>query len=125
MQNKLSIIRKGMDLAKVQSTANITSSPISETIDSRTFSVIKFPADGVQIFFDKNVVSSVRFERPFSEAVEGVRLGSSKDEVVNIMGKPDRLWPIDDGVERWLYDKPTFMRLDFDPLTNVVSTIFR
>jgi len=38
-------------------------------------------------------------------------------------GKPDRKWPVEDGITRWLYDAP-FPRVDFAPQTKIVETVF-
>ena len=81
---------------------------------------------GFWVFFDKDsLVYSIRFESPYEHEVEGIRIGSTREEVMQIHGKAQRKLPIPDSTERWIYDRPRFLRIDFNPQTNLVEKIFR
>lgn len=81
--------------------------------------------DGAVTAFSKGgKVYSVRIKAPFSGDVRGIKIGYTKDNVVRVLGKPDRLWPVHDGIDRWFYDAKSFMRVDFNPETSLVEFIY-
>jgi hypothetical protein len=122
----LARLREGMTLADVQTTLGTDDRPMTEQSGDRQLIVLRLPQHGVKVFFgDDEAVRTVRFESPFTGAVRGVRIGSSQEDVRRLLGAPQRPWPVDDGVDRWLYDEPEFIRVDFDPATDTVSSIFR
>jgi hypothetical protein len=122
----LARLRQGTPLADVQTTLGTDDRPVTEQSDERKLIVLRLPQHGVKVFFDDNdVVRTVRFESPFAGAVRGVRIGARKDDVRRLLGNPQRPWPVADGVDRWLYDEPEFIRVDFDPATDRVRSIFR
>ena len=70
---------------------------------------------GFWVFFNEDYkVYSIRFDYPYSYAIEGVQIGDTKEEVITTKGKPTRYFPVPDGKSRWIYDIPHFMRIDFD-----------
>jgi hypothetical protein len=82
---------------------------------------------GIWLFFDDTkCIRSLRFDVPFSGSVDGVRIGDSPRQVRTVKGAPPRKWPVEDGVQRWLYSSQThpFLRFDFNPKTKRVETIF-
>jgi hypothetical protein len=122
----LARLREGATLADVQVTLGTDDRPVTEQDGDRRVNVLRLPQHGVKLFFtDGEVVRTVRFDAPFPGAVRGVRIGSTMDEVRRLHGDPDRPWPVADGVDRWLYEQPEFMRVDFDPATRTVRSIFR
>jgi hypothetical protein len=81
---------------------------------------------GFWVFFKGDYkVYSIRFDFPYPYAIEGVRIGDTKEEVIITKGKPDRYFSVPDGKSRWIYDVPHFLRVDFDSETNRVENIFR
>jgi hypothetical protein len=99
--------------------------PAEEQDGSITVHVLKAPEHGVEVFFEGDAVDTVAFEPPFSGAVRGVRIGATKEQVERMLGRPQRLWPVQDGVDRWLYEEPEFIRVDFDPQSDTVHAIYR
>lgn len=122
---ELARLKEGMSLEDVQSALDTSDRPVEEEDDDDVFHVMRSPDHGVEIFFKDDVVDTVAFRSPFSGAVRGVRIGATKDEVQRLLGEPQRNWSIGDGVDRWIYEKPEFIRADFDPQTETVDTIYR
>jgi hypothetical protein len=84
------------------------------------------PELGFWVFFNEsNVVYSIRYEHPYPYAIGGVHVGDTKDKVLQILGKPQRYLPIPDGRNRWIYDKPPKIRLDFNNQSELVEKIFK
>lgn len=82
-------------------------------------------SDGAVTAYSKNgKIYSVRIKSPFSGDVRGIKIGDSKSEVIRLLGKPNRLWPVHDGIDRWFYDSQSFMRVDFNPETDLVEFIY-
>jgi hypothetical protein len=124
----LARLREGSTLADAQSALGTREKPAAEQDGSMTVHVLKAPEHGVEVFFkddDENVIDTVTFEPPFSGAVRGVRIGATKEQVERMLGRPQRLWPVQDGIDRWLYEEPEFIRVDFDPQTDTVRSIYR
>lgn len=125
-ESALASIKSDMTLSAVKNVLQIIENPHDEVIGSKSFRLLRLDKFGVQVFFgDKDVVSSVRFEAPFSGSINNVKIGYSIEEVEKSFGKPQRRWPVQDGTDRWLYNTPDFMRIDFDPQTNLVKYVFR
>jgi hypothetical protein len=122
---ELGRLKEGMTLADVQSTLDTDQGPAAEQVGSRKLDVLRLPEQGVKVFFKGGKVDTVAYEAPFSGAVRGVRIGASKDQVERLLGQPDRLWPVQDGTDRWMYESGDFLRVDFDPQTQTVRGIFR
>jgi hypothetical protein len=122
----LARLQQGATLADVQTTLGTDDRPVAEQDGQRQLIVLRLPEHGVRLFFtEEDVVRTVRFDSPFPGAVRGIRIGATKEAVQRLLGEPDRPWPVADGVDRWLYDRPEFIRVDFDPATDTVRTIFR
>ena len=84
------------------------------------------PELGFWVFFDeKGIVYSIRFDHPYPYVVGAVKIGDTQDDVLRARGNPSRHFPVPDGKARWIYDKPHFMRVDFEAKTNRVEKIFR
>jgi hypothetical protein len=103
----------------------ISEQPAPYAVDGRPKgSHVRLEERGIWIFLnDENRVRSIRFDRPFRGRIDGVAVGDTAKEVLRIKGRPDRKWPVADGVRRWLYDRHGFMRIDFDD-DDAVETIF-
>lgn len=114
-----------MKLSEIQKQLNTDQEPHEIKQGTKTFLVLSFPEDGVFIFLKENTATTIKYEHPFLESVDGVNIKDSKETVTVKKGKPSRFWPVDDGVDRWLYDSPTFLRIDFNPSTNLVETIYK
>jgi hypothetical protein len=83
------------------------------------------PELGFWVFFNESgIVYSIRFEAPFPDSIEGVLIGDSKDQVIGAIGKPQRLLPMPDSRNRWLYDKLK-IRVDFNDKSELVEKVFR
>jgi len=122
----LARLRQGATLADLQTMLGSDDRPVTEQSGDRQLIVLRLPQHGVKVFFSEDdVVSTVRFDSPFAGAVRGVRIGAAQDDVRRLLGSPQRPWPMADGVDRWLYDHPEFIRVDFDPATDTVRSIFR
>lgn len=119
-------IRKGDSISVAQAGLALESlpEPISESDGKGCFYHL---ADlGFWVFFnEEGIVYSIRFDSFYPYPVEGIRIGDSKQQVLNVRGKPNRHFPVHDGKERWIYDTPRFLRVDFDPENGCVEKIFR
>ncbi|MFL9872419.1 hypothetical protein [Paraburkholderia megapolitana] len=98
--------------------------PQQKQIGSKVVNSIERGDGAVTAYSQNGKVYSVRIRSPFSGDVRGIRIGYTKDEVIRVLGKPNKLWPVHDGIARWFYDAESFMRVDFDPETNVVEFIY-
>jgi len=121
----LAQLKEGMTLADAQSALDTSDQPVAEQDDDIVLHVLKAPQHGVEVFFKDDTVDTVSFRRPFSGAVRGVRIGATTDDVERLLGEPQRDWPIEDGIRRWIYEDPEFIRVDFDPDTDTVDAIYR
>lgn len=103
---------------------NVSPEPMSEPDTSGSF--YHLAELGFWVFFNENnQVYSIRFDSSYPYAIEGIRIGDTKEKVINMIGKPHRRFPLPDRKDRWFYDKPRFLRVDFDTETNRVEKIFR
>jgi len=119
-------IRRGDSLQSVQKILGLTVSPEIESDDGEEMRFYHLADLGFWVFFDDSAqVYSIRIDPPYLYAVEGVRIGDTKDKVLSVRGKPHRYFPVQDGTDRWLYDRPSFFRVDFNPDTDCVENIFR
>lgn len=81
---------------------------------------------GFWVFFNESGVAySIRFDNPFPYHVNGIRIGDTKDQVLDALGEPQRYLPIPDSQNRWIYDKEVRIRVDFNGSTERVEKIFR
>jgi hypothetical protein len=118
-------IEEGDTLASVQQRLGIQHPPAIDDEVPPEATFYHFPELGFWVFFrDGGLVYSIRFDAPFALPVNGVRIGDSRDQVRNVLGRPARLHPIDDK-ERWISDQPRFLRVDFDPRTARVDEIYK
>lgn len=118
-------IQRGDSLTTVQRALALTvlPTPIPECDGEGYF--YHLPELGFWVFFDKAYhVYSIRFNSPYAYAIEGIKIGDTKEDVVNMRGKPDRHFPVP-VIQAWIYDKPTFLRIDFNRETNRVEKILR
>ena len=83
-----------------------------------------FP-EGVMLFFniDTHRLYTIRFDAPFSLPVDGVCIGNTKQEVLNIRGKADRIDPFPAPktlpTTIWMYGKiGNWIRYDFEKKRN-------
>jgi hypothetical protein len=84
------------------------------------------PELGFWVFFNESsVVYSIRFEHPYPYAIARVHVGDTKEKVLQTVGKPHRYLPIPDGRNRWLYDKPPRIRIDFNNQSDLVEKVFK
>jgi len=118
-------IRLGDTWQHVSDVMNVANSPEPFLVDGRPKGFhCQFETHGLWIFLDDKLhVRSIRFDAPFRGHVDGIAIGETAANVLHIKGRPDRKWPIADGIRRWLYDRDAFMRIDFNE-TNLVETIF-
>jgi len=127
MKNPLNaeLINRGDDVAKVRELLSIPGDPPRYDGAGGGFKY-HFPEFGIWIFFDENrCVRTLRFESPFPGKIGGIGIGDPKKTVRQVRGKPDRKWPVDDGIDRWLYDRGGYVRYDFDPETDTAKTIYK
>lgn len=90
--------------AEATAASLLNASPQPKKIGAKTVNAIE-RADGAATAFSENgKVYSVRLRSPFSGDVRGIKIGYTKDAVIRVLGKPDRLWPVHDGIDRWFYD---------------------
>jgi hypothetical protein len=118
-------IRLGDPWEHIRVLLGISEESTPYTVDGRPQgSHIRLEEQGIWIFLDDaNRVRSIRFDRPFRGRIDGVAVSDRATEVLRIKGRPDRKWPVSDGIRRWLYDEHGFMRIDFDA-DDAVETIF-
>src|SRR4030095_7387065 len=84
------------------------------------------PELGFWVFFNESgVVYSIRFDNPYPYPVGGIRIGDTKNHVLDVLGKPQRYLPIPDSQNRWIYDKEPRIRVDFNGQSERVEKIFR
>lgn len=84
------------------------------------------PDIGFWVFFNENGSAySIRFEYPYPNSIEGVKIGDTKKKVSDVLGKPKRYLPLGDGKSHWVYEKPHRVRVDFNVDTRLVEKIFR
>jgi hypothetical protein len=102
----------------------LNAAPQPRQIGSKLVDVIERDDGAVTAYSQNGTVYSVRIKSPFAGDVRGIKIGDTKDEVIRVLGKPNRLWPVHDGIDRWFYDAKSFMRVDFDPETNLVECIY-
>ncbi len=119
-------ISRGDSLDSVQRSLQLTAPPDQIPDPEFVGSFYHLDELGFWVFFNQDsCVYSIRFESPFRYDIEGIRIGDAREEVIRTRGKPHRKLPIPDAKERWVYDRPRFLRIDFDPETDRVETIFR
>jgi hypothetical protein len=119
-------VQIGDSIDDVKRKLNIRKDPDEYTEEESTPRYYDLPEDGTSIYFSpQGRVETIHYEKPFVGRVEGIRIGDSADAVRKRRGKPDRKWPIPDGVDRWLYDGERFLRIDFSSRTGRVEHIFR
>lgn len=81
---------------------------------------------GFWVFFDESeVVYSIRFEYPYTYAIDGIYIGDTKERVSEVLGNPERYLPVPDGKNHWVYYHPQMIRIDFNSETNRVERVFR
>jgi len=84
-----------------------------------------FDALATKVFFEKGVVSGIRYSNGFPDAVRGVRIGMHGREVVAVLGRAQRPWPMPHPNIILLYDQPEFLRIDVDRDSERVIDIYR
>ncbi|HEM7881214.1 TPA: hypothetical protein U2L31_007700 [Burkholderia contaminans] len=110
--------------AEAAAASLLNASPQPKKIGAKTVNSIERADGAVTAFSENGKVYSVRIRSPFSGDVRGIKIGYTKDAVVRVLGRPDRLWPVHDGIDRWFYDAKTFMRVDFNPDSDLVEFIY-
>jgi hypothetical protein len=127
MHQKFEEITIGMTATEIMQLFDIDFQPTKSSVSSdpqeRPF--YDFSSHGVRVFFDANkVVRTISFFSPFQGKIRGIFIGMRKIDALKVLGKPARHWPVADGIDRFIYDRPTFFRIDIDPKTEQVSHIF-
>ena len=123
---KLLNIEIGDSVEEVKKRLYLERDPDPYTEDPSTPFRYKLPENGLSIFFGPDrKVQTLHYEAPFAGRVDGVGIGDPPAAVLKNKGKPTRRWPIADGIDRWLYEKNGFLRVDFSPKTGLVEHIFR
>jgi hypothetical protein len=118
-------IMRGDTVGSVQSKLKLSAAPTPMAPEDGKGSFYHLDDLGFWVFFDDNGhVYSLRYDANFPYAIEGIKMGDSRDAVQKARGKRDRLHSVQDK-ERWIYDKPRFLRVDFDPTNSRVERIFR
>lgn len=70
-------------------------------------------------------IESVAYGPAFPGVVNQIRMGMTGDQVEQILGIPDRLWPMPHENYVLLYDQPRFFRADLDRETEQVIAMYR
>jgi hypothetical protein len=118
-------IRRGDSLESVQNTLGLSISPEPLEEEDGPGYFYHLTDLGFWVFFNEDYkVYSIRFDTPYQYAIQGVKIGDTKEQVMRTKGKPDRYFPFSDAQSQWIYDKPYFMRIDFDLDNNRVKNIF-
>lgn len=118
-------IKRGDQVAAVQKRLGLTTAPAALSPADGEGTFLHLDDLGFWVFFDTSgLVYSLRYDGAFPYPVEGIRIGDTRDHVRKVRGNPDRVHPVADK-ERWLYDRPHFFRVDFDPETRLVERMFR
>ena len=117
---KAESINRGDGVTRVRELLGINEDPLPYEGAGGGFKY-NLPEFGIWIFFDENLcVRTLRFDSPFPGNIGGIITGDSKKTVCQARGKPERKWPVNDDIDRWLYDRGGYVRYDFDPDTNKV-----
>jgi hypothetical protein len=86
-----SSIRIGDDVAAVQAALHTTIEPVAQTGPSPT-RTLHLPGRGLWVFFNaSNQSYTVRFDAPFNGTVSGIRVGTSRDDLVAKLGQPNKV----------------------------------
>jgi hypothetical protein len=84
------------------------------------------PELGFWVFFNESgIVYSIRYEFPYPYAIGGIHVGDSKDKVLEVLGTPQRYLPVPDSKNRWIYERPFKIRVDFNNESELADKIFR
>lgn len=119
-------IRRGDSLDSVRNLLGLTSMPEAMIEPDGPGSFYHLEELGFWVFLnEEQQVYSLRFDDLYPYTIDGVRVGSTMEDVRNARGNPDRRFPVPDGKTRWIYDKPRFLRVDFSAEENRVEKIFR
>ena len=127
IEKAFELVVPGMSLTEVMKTLRIDDPPVQAPFiaDPHRQNYYDFGESGVKVFFDtRNVVRTVCFFQPFSKIVRGIAVGMKARDAIEVLGKPARRWPVADGIDRFVYDQPTFLRIDLDAKSGCISHIF-
>jgi hypothetical protein len=91
---------------------------IDEYVSLPDFDILISEGEGGQI-------ARIIFQQGFPGTINQIRIGMSGDEVEEILGPPDRLWPMPHPNFILLYDAPTFFHVEVDRKTEKVITMIR
>ena len=87
-------VQLGDSVAAVQAALGTTASPQrSESATRDTSTSLRLPERGLMVFFGAdNVVQTLRFDAPYAGEVRGIKLGSTRQTVLESLGEPTRIF---------------------------------
>jgi len=98
----------------------------TEEIDGETDEYISLPEVGVLISeHPSGIIDRIIYDVKFPGKINQVQIGMSGDEVEQLLGAPDRLWPMPHPNFILIYDAPTFFRVELNRDTEKVIVMIR
>jgi hypothetical protein len=97
-----------------------------DVVDGQAETILRVEDADVSILtIDGITVEAIEYGPGFGGIVNNVRIGMTGDEVEQILGTPDRLWPMPHPNYVLIYDAPTFFRVELDRKTEQVIMMLR
>jgi hypothetical protein len=124
MQEKINLKYpvKGMTQDDAEKILGLPSKKVK--ISEKEVNLVELPNKSISAYCRDGIVYSVCIKNPYQGNINGILIGDSKIKVLEILGRPDRLWPIADGRDRWFYNKYR-MRVDFERGNkNIVEMVY-
>lgn len=87
-------VKLGDSVAAVQAALGTNATPHKvESATREKSTALRLPERGLMVFFDgDNTVRTLRLEAPYSGEVRGIKLGSSRQAVLDTLGEPTRVF---------------------------------